>query len=88
MHTEEQQLEKVKDENKGKFFIFFVDDKEFRIEKESILGGEIMDLAEVPREVGLILIQDDGTQIQINADQVMQLKPGLRFKKAPHFRRG
>ena len=88
MQTEKQEMEMLKQEDRGKFFIFFVDDKEFRVEKESMLGGEIMNLAGIPREVGLILIQDDGTQIQINADQIVHLKPGLRFKKAPHFRRG
>ncbi len=88
MQTEKQETEVLKEVDRGKFFIFFVDDKEFRIEKESMLGGEIMDLASIPREVGLILIQEDGTQMQINADQIIHLKPGLRFKKAPHFRRG
>ena len=85
MQTQEQVVKEVAH---GKFFTFFVDDKEFRVEKESMTGGEIMDLAGIPRDAGLILIQDDGTQDQVNADQVIDLKPGRRFKKAPHFRRG
>ena len=87
MQTEKQEQGSARDV-KGKFFTFFVDDKEFHVEKESMTGGEIMDLAGIAREIGLILIQDDGTQVQINADQSIDLKPGRRFKKAPHFRRG
>ena len=78
----------VKQTEHGKFFIFFVDEKEFHVETDSMTGGQIMELAGIAREVGLILIQDDGTQVQISAEQEVDLKPGRRFKKAPHFRRG
>lgn len=72
----------------GPFFTFFVDDREFRIEQSTITGGEIMDLAGIPREVGLLLIEDDGTQRQIPPEEVIELQPGRRFKKAPRFKRG
>ena len=72
----------------GPFYTFFVDDREFRIEEPTITGGEIMDLAGIPREVGLLLILEDGTQEIVGADQVIELKPGRRFKKAPRFKRG
>jgi hypothetical protein len=75
-------------ETKGKFFTIFVDGKEFRLEQPTITGGEIMDLAGIPREVGLILILEDGTQVQVREDEVVELKPGRRFKKAPRFKRG
>jgi multiubiquitin len=73
---------------RGKFFTFFVDGKEFHVEKETIIGGEIMDLAGIPREVGLILVKEDGTQVSVGADESIELKPGRRFKKAPRFVRG
>lgn len=72
----------------GKFFTFFVDGKEFRVDRSTITGGEIMDLAGVPREVGLIQILEDGTQVSVGVDDVIELKPGRRFKKAPRFVRG
>lgn len=75
-------------ETKGKFFTIFVDGKEFRLQQPTITGGEIMDLAGIPREVGLILILEDGTQVQVREDEVIELKPGRRFKKAPRFKRG
>lgn len=84
----EQQVEGIGTEVRGKFFTFFVDGKEFHTEKSSLTGGEIMDVAGIPREVGLIQIFEDGTQAQVRADEVIELKPGRRFKKAPRFVRG
>lgn len=84
----EQQVEGIGTEVRGKFFTFFVDGKEFHTEKPSLTGGEIMDMAGIPREVGLIQILEDGTQVQVKADDVIELKPGRRFKKAPRFVRG
>ena len=75
-------------ETEGKFLTIFVDGVEFHIEEPTITGGEIMDLAGIPREVGLILVLEDGTQIPVAEDEVVELKPGRRFKKAPRFIRG
>ena len=72
----------------GKFYTFLVDDREFHIEQPSITGAEIMALAGIPLEVGLQLIEEDGTQRPVQADEVIELKPGRRFKKAPRFKRG
>jgi hypothetical protein len=72
----------------GPFYTFFVDDREFRIEAPTITGGEIMDMVGIPREVGLLLILEDGTQQTVGVDEVIELKPGRRFKKAPRFKRG
>ena len=81
------QSEAVRD-RKGPFYTFFVDGEEFRIDESTITGAEIMDLAGIPHEVGLILLLDDGTQRPVEPDEVIELKPGRRFKKAPHFKRG
>ncbi len=72
----------------GKFFTFFVDDREFHIEQPTITGAEIMALAGIPLEVGLQLIEEDGTQRPVPPEEVIELKPGRRFKKAPRFKRG
>jgi hypothetical protein len=71
----------TRDKNGPRYFIE-VDGQEYRLEQETITGGEIMDLAGIPRDVGLVLLQDDGTQEQVGADEVIELKPGRRFKKA------
>ena len=87
-HTCTQVDEEQAQRMPGKIFTFFVDDKEFCVDTQTITGGEIMDLAGIPRDIGLILCLDDGTQRQVAADEVIKLKPGRRFKKAPRFKRG
>jgi len=82
------QAQGIGTEVQGKFFTIFVDGKELYLEQSTITGGEIMDLAGIPRDVGLILVEEDGTQVQIKADDVIELRPGRRFKKAPRFVRG
>jgi hypothetical protein len=70
------------------FFTFFVNDREFRVHQSTITAGEIMDLAGLPRDVGLMLINEDGTQESLSPDHVLELRPGHRFKKAPRLKRG
>jgi hypothetical protein len=73
----------------GKFFTLFIDDMEYRVQQESLTGAQIMGLANIPLEVGLVLIEEDGTQRSFGADEVFTFEgPGRRFKKAPRFKRG
>lgn len=73
---------------KGKFYTLFVDGTEYHIDQSEMTGAEIMDLAGIPYNVGLILIEEDGSQTQIHESDVVELKPGRRFNKAPRFKRG
>ena len=75
-------------QERGQFFTFFVDGQEFRVSESTLTGGEIMDLAGIQREVGLLLCLEDGTQRPVAEDEVIELKPGRRFMKAPRFKRG
>lgn len=80
---------KIENRNNGKFFTFFVDGKEFHTDKSELSGGEIMDIAGIPRNVGLQEILDDGSQNPVGENEVIQFEgPGRRLKKAPRFRRG
>lgn len=83
-----QQTNESRIQVKGKFYTIFVDGEEFHVEQSEMTAGEIMDLAGIPRDVGLILINDDGTQRQLEEDEVIELQPGRRLKKAPQFKRG
>lgn len=73
----------------GKFYTFFVDGEEYQTEEPSLTCGEIMDIAGIPRDVGLIHVHEDGTEEQCEADETFEFEgPGRRFKKAPRFKRG
>ena len=48
-----------------------------------------MDIAKIPRSVGLVQILKDGSQKQIAEDEVIKFEePVQHFKKAPRFKRG
>lgn len=73
----------------GKFYTFVVDGEEYQTEESSLTGGEIMDRADIPYDVGLILIHDDGTEERVGVDEEIEFEgPGRRFKQAPQFKRG
>ena len=72
----------------GKVFSLFIDGKEYHVDEPELTGGQIMDLGGIPREQGMFLVHDDGSQEQVGVDQVIELEPGRRFKKAPRFVRG
>lgn len=76
-------------DTEGKFFTLFIDGKEFHVEQSQMTGLEIMQLGNIPVEVGLIQILEDGTQVQIQPNDVVVFEgPGRRFKRAPRFIRG
>jgi Multiubiquitin len=87
MTTKEQEMA-AKGKGTGPSYFFEVDEVEYEINQKRITGGEIMDLAGIAREVGLVQILEDGTQKPVEPDEVIELRPGRRFKKRPRFRRG
>lgn len=72
----------------GPFYTVEVDGVEIRFDHTPVTGGEIMDAAGIPRNVGLVEILEDGTQRAVSADEEIELKPGRRMKKRPRFKRG
>jgi hypothetical protein len=82
------EMTKAKQHHGGRFYTIFVDDVEYQSDHSPVTGGEIMDLAGIPYDVGLIQVFEDGTQAQVGVDEEIDLKPGRRFKKAPRFKRG
>jgi len=69
-------------------WVFDVDGVTYRHNDPFITGGEIMDVAGIPRSQGLVLCHDDGTQETIAEDQRVRLVPKPRFRKRPRFKRG
>ncbi len=76
------------DSEKSHVYVLEVDGTEYTVDHEDITGAEIMALAGIPPEAGLVQILEDGTQKPVLADEVIELKPGRRFKKRPRFKRG
>lgn len=82
-------MEVLRDEIHEKHYTFFVDEKEFHAEKSHLTGGEIMDIAGIPRATGIVQISEDGSQNQVSENEVIELEGhDRRFKKPPKFKRG
>ena len=75
-------------ETAGPFYAVEVDGIEIRFDHTPVTGGEIMDAAGIPHNVGLVEILEDGTQRAVAVDEQIELKPGRRMKKRPRFKRG
>jgi len=88
-HAVDNSLESEKEHEKRKerCFIFFADDRQFQVESETITGLEIMNLAGIQREVGVLFIAEDGSQVSVQPEDVITLERCKHFKKAPRFRR-
>jgi hypothetical protein len=69
-------------------FVFEVEGTTYEHNRPNITGGEIMDIAGISREQGLIRCSADGTTMSIAAEQEVHLVPGAQFKRRPRFKRG
>jgi hypothetical protein len=69
-------------------FVFDVDDVTYEHDRPTITGGEIMALAGISPNDGLIQILPDGTRKTIAPDETVRLVPGIQFKRRPRFKRG
>ena len=72
----------------GDSFTISVDGKEYHAGRGVLTGGQIEDLAGIPREAGLIRVLEDGTQEQIGEEQEVELRAGDQFRTPPRFVRG
>jgi len=76
------------DREHGPKFHFWVDGVEHVVYEESLTVAQIKQIGGVPADLPLLLLHDDGSEEQLADDQVIELKPGRRFARAPRFKRG
>ena len=86
-------MEKTTVENKtaeqaGKKFFVNVEGTEYPWDKDTITTSEIRTLGNLPADLPVIEEQPDGTERTLGQNEVIDLKPGHRFGRAPKFKRG
>jgi len=69
-------------------WVFDVDGVIYRHDAPFITGGEIMDLAGIPRDQGLVLIHEDGTQETVSMDKRIRLVPRAGIPQAAALQAG
>lgn len=87
-HTRRPQQGDPRDDDAGQAFVFDVEGTTYQHDRPKITGGEIMDMAGIPRSQGLIQLDSDGTTATVAADAEVHLVPEPRFKRRPRFKRG
>ena len=86
-------MENITVENKvaeqaGKKFFVNIEGTEYRWEKGTITASEIRTLGNLPTDLPVIEEEPDGTERTLGQNEVVDLKPGHRFGRAPKFKRG
>ncbi len=88
LQNEEEHITPLEAQVEEKVFMTSIDGVRCVAETSTLTGAEIMDLAGIPREIGLVMVLEDGTQVQVKEEEVVELRQGRKFKRAPRFMRG
>jgi len=65
-----------------------IEGKEYPWDKETISVGEIRALKKLPRDLPVVEEFPNGTEKTLGDNDVVLLKPGHRYGRAPKFKRG
>ncbi len=85
---EKMTLEGKVAEQTGKKFFVNIEGTEYPWDKDTITTQEIRTLGNLPADQPVVEEQPDGTERTLGPNEVVDLKPGHRFGRAPRFKRG
>ncbi|MGH3904180.1 MAG: multiubiquitin domain-containing protein [Pseudonocardiaceae bacterium] len=86
--TDTQVPNQDRPDERGAVFVFDVDDMTYEHDRPTITGAEIMAIAGISSNDGLIQILPDGTRKTVAPNETAHLVPGVQFKRRPRFKRG
>ncbi|MCG2714296.1 MAG: multiubiquitin domain-containing protein [Candidatus Omnitrophica bacterium] len=75
-------------DNEGKKYFVNIEGAEYPWNKETISTAEIRTLGNLPQSLPIVEEFPDGTERTLAEGEVVYLKPGHRFGRAPKFKRG
>jgi len=84
---EDQTKKPMPTPNGPKFFVD-IEGTEFPWNDDKITTLQIATLGGFPVSQGVILVDAEGNERNLAADETVELKPGHRFGKRPRFKRG
>lgn len=73
--------------NDKKYYIN-VEGTEYPWEKSTVTTAEIRSLGKLPTDLPVVEEFPDGTERTLTENEVIELKPGHRYGRAPKFKRG
>jgi len=65
-----------------------IEGKDYPWDKDTITCAEIRSLAKLPQELPLVEEFPDGREKTLTENDIVLLRPGHRFGRAPKFKRG
>jgi hypothetical protein len=65
-----------------------IEGTEYEWEKETITTAELRSLGNLPIDLPVVEEFPDGTERTLSEGEVIELKPGHRYGRAPKFKRG
>lgn len=74
--------------NPGKKYYVNIEGTEYLWDKDTITVHEIRTLGSLPANLPVIEESPEGTERTLSEDEVVELKPGHRYGRAPKFKRG
>lgn len=77
-----------KNSNEGKKYFVNIEGTEYPWDKETITPAEIRALGNLPQNLPIVEEFPDGTERTLTEGEIVYLKPGHRFGRAPKFKRG
>ena len=75
-------------QGKGPKFILDIEGRLVDWDEPTIVAEQIAQLGGWDFSQGVVMIDADNVEHQLQAKQVVELKPGLGFSKKVHFKRG
>lgn len=72
----------------GKKYFVNIEGSEYPWDKDAISTAEIRSLGKLPQDLPIVEEFPDGTERTLQEGEIVQLKPGHRFGRAPKFKRG
>ena len=81
-------MTKEKKEEPKKRYYIDIEGKEYPWDTETITAGEMRALAKLPADLPLVEEFSNGTEKTLADNDLIVLRPGHRYGRAPKFKRG
>lgn len=86
--NQEKIAEVKSDEHAGEKFYINIEGREYPWDKDTITTQEIRTLGNLPTDLPVVEEKPDGVERTLAENEVIELKPGHRFGRAPKYKRG
>lgn len=81
-------MDNKQNDRNGKKYYVNIEGTEYEWDKSTITVSELRELGNLPLDLPVVEEFPDGTERTLTEDEVIEVKPGHRYGRAPIFKRG